>query len=414
MAIFLILSVLVALAYALLIGFCVAAWRAQVEEGGRKAALRLADEQLPTVSIVVVGRDEAAHVDALMSCLVAQDYPCAQYEIIYVDDHSEDGSVELLRAWAHRLHWSALPQPRFTFLRLGDYLRELGVERAGLVAFKKKAIECAVLRAKGTWVLCTDADCQMSAQWLRLMLHEGQAVEHRLRLGSVLMEEGAKSGAGWLLRRFQQLDGLGTMLLTAVGLRRGAQLANGANWAYRREDFAAVGGFAGIDAQASGDDMLLLHKIQKHLQTQQSTADAAAQFVAEPQAAVVTALKTSWGELWQQRRRWASKSNAYTQGRLKAILALVGLFSLLLLFTPLLCVFLQSNTLALLTAFLWVVKAAADWHLLSAAARHYERRHWLWAFAPALLLHTLYIVLAGLLALLAQKSGYTWKGRKVR
>ena len=40
-------------------------------------------------------------------------------------------------------------------------------------------------------------------------------------------------------------------------------MCNGANLAYEKKVFYEVGGFEGIDKIASGDDMLLMHKIQK-------------------------------------------------------------------------------------------------------------------------------------------------------
>ena len=40
-------------------------------------------------------------------------------------------------------------------------------------------------------------------------------------------------------------------------------MCNGANLAYEKNAFFEVYGFEGIDDIASGDDMLLMHKIQK-------------------------------------------------------------------------------------------------------------------------------------------------------
>ena len=40
-------------------------------------------------------------------------------------------------------------------------------------------------------------------------------------------------------------------------------MCNGANLAYEKKVFYEVDGFEGIDEIASGDDMLLMHKIQK-------------------------------------------------------------------------------------------------------------------------------------------------------
>jgi len=40
-------------------------------------------------------------------------------------------------------------------------------------------------------------------------------------------------------------------------------MCNGANLAYSKKAFEEAGGFTGIDNIASGDDMLLMHKIYK-------------------------------------------------------------------------------------------------------------------------------------------------------
>ncbi len=42
-------------------------------------------------------------------------------------------------------------------------------------------------------------------------------------------------------------------------------MCNGANLAYERKLFYEVDGFTGIDHIASGDDMLLMHKIAKNI-----------------------------------------------------------------------------------------------------------------------------------------------------
>lgn len=44
-------------------------------------------------------------------------------------------------------------------------------------------------------------------------------------------------------------------------------MCNGANLAYTKKAFEEVGGFTGIDHIASGDDMLLMHKIYRRYPT---------------------------------------------------------------------------------------------------------------------------------------------------
>jgi len=60
---------------------------------------------------------------------------------------------------------------------------------------------------------------------------------------------------------FQALDLAAYQFLTAATAHQGRPaLANGANFAFHRELFEAVGGYQGVDHLPSGDDVLLLHK----------------------------------------------------------------------------------------------------------------------------------------------------------
>ena len=83
------------------------------------------------------------------------------------------------------------------------------------------------------------------------------------------------SGAGQIFNRtnafhiFQSLDFLSLQGITAASVfSRFHTMCNGANLAYEKKAFEEVSGFAGIDQIASGDDMLLMHKI--YLQTRKS------------------------------------------------------------------------------------------------------------------------------------------------
>jgi len=69
---------------------------------------------------------------------------------------------------------------------------------------------------------------------------------------------------GSLLAKFQALDFLTMQGITGASVyRRLHNMCNGANLAYERQTFYEVNGFDGIDTIASGDDMLLMHKIAR-------------------------------------------------------------------------------------------------------------------------------------------------------
>ena len=62
---------------------------------------------------------------------------------------------------------------------------------------------------------------------------------------------------------FQCLDFISLQGITAASVSAGFHsMCNGANLAYNKNIFYEVGGFKNADHIASGDDMLLMHKIK--------------------------------------------------------------------------------------------------------------------------------------------------------
>src|SRR5713226_333242 len=64
------------------------------------AVAPLCDTDCPTVSILVAARDEARQLPQALPTLLAQDYP--RYEVIVVDDRSQDATPEILDGFARR------------------------------------------------------------------------------------------------------------------------------------------------------------------------------------------------------------------------------------------------------------------------------------------------------------------------
>src|SRR5213593_4817996 len=100
-----------------------------------------ADIMLPSLSIVVPARDEAASIGRALGSLLAQDYP--DLEVIAVDDRSADGTGDVLRDLAAR-------DSRLLAVRVDDL-------PAGWLG-KNHALWRGAERARGEWLLFTDAD----------------------------------------------------------------------------------------------------------------------------------------------------------------------------------------------------------------------------------------------------------------
>ena len=179
-------------------------------------------------------------------------------------------------------------------------------------------------------------------------------------------------------------------------------MCNGANLAYDRKVFYEVNGFAGVDHIASGDDMLLMHKIWKQYPDK-------VHYLKSKTAIVSTRPMQTWKAFFNQRIRWASKAVIYDDKRILAVLLLVYLFNLSFL-VLLIAGCWHSNYWIFLIG-MWVAKTIVEFPFFISVSGFFDKQ---WAkkffffFQP---LHIIYTIISGLFG---QFGKYEWKGRKVR
>ena len=342
------------------------------------------------ITVVVPARNEAANIAVLFKSLKEQTYAAELFEVIMIDDHSEDDT--LLIAKEHKGY-------NFKLLELKDFLE------GNNVSYKKQAIAAAIKVARGEIIVTTDADCMVPKQWLQRIAEHYAQTNFSLLAMPVLI-----SPAASLLQKFQCLDFMMLQGITGSGIAaRLHYMCNGANLAYTRKAFEEVGGFAGIDNIASGDDMLLMHKIaQNH--------PGKIDFLKSAFVIVRTAPAAGLKAFIQQRIRWASKSDKYTDKALLPVMILVFAVNLLIFLLFCYSVFIPQAMLWNKPVFGYLVitiliKIAAELLLLWPVSRFFDRRKllpWFIFFQP---FHIMYTLIAGFLG----KFGtYSWKGRKVK
>ncbi len=113
-----------------------------------KASVKKPDQALP-VSIIVCAHDEEQNLRELIPILLDQNHP--EFEIIIVDDRSNDGTFDLLLQETSKDH----------------RLRMVHINRTPqLFNTKKYALTLGIKAAKYEWLLLTDADCRPSQQKL--------------------------------------------------------------------------------------------------------------------------------------------------------------------------------------------------------------------------------------------------------
>jgi poly-beta-1,6-N-acetyl-D-glucosamine synthase len=330
-----------------------------------------------TISVIIPARNEEAAIGPLLQALQEQTYPARLFEVIVVDDHSSDNTASIVQGF-----------PAVQLVRLQD---------DHINSYKKKAIETGITHAKNQLIVTTDADCIPPKEWLQTIA----AFKEEKNAVFIAAPVSINCNSS-VLQLFQSMDFMVLQGITgAVVHRKQLSMCNGANLAYERTAFYKVNGFSGIDSIASGDDMLLMHKISQSYPGQ-------LHYLRSADAIVGTAPMKTWKDFFNQRIRWASKAAKYDDKGIFPVLLLVYLFNLS--FLALFIAGFFSSTYWVYLIILWVLKTLVELPLFVAVADFFYKR---WAirlfffFQP---LHVLYTILSGLLG---QFGKYEWKGRKV-
>jgi cellulose synthase/poly-beta-1,6-N-acetylglucosamine synthase-like glycosyltransferase len=178
-------------------------------------------------------------------------------------------------------------------------------------------------------------------------------------------------------------------------------MCNGANLAYRKTAFEAIGGFSHVDTFASGDDEMLLQKMHAH--------GLELRFARDFRAIVYSPAMPSWPALKRQRLRWVSKARFYPNRGLNLLqlmsygaFAGVPFLALAGFFAPVAWLLLLLNL---------TLKTAADAWLMFLASRLLRRPYLLTSLIPMQIAYLIYVLWVGVAGNLVKS--FEWKGRTV-
>jgi cellulose synthase/poly-beta-1,6-N-acetylglucosamine synthase-like glycosyltransferase len=337
------------------------------------------------ISVIIPARNEGRNIGTCIESVLAQKYPADLFEIIVVDDHSDDDTVSVVSEYADR---------NVRCIKLADVM-EPGSK---INSYKKAAIAAGIAASKGTLIVTTDADCIAPNAWL---MHIAAVYERQFPV--MIVAPVIYSAEYNVVQVFQLIDFMSMQGITAAAhaLKLG-NMSNGANLAFSKAVYEQVGGYEGIDHLASGDDLLLMMKMNKF-------SPGRIAYLKSHNATVSTTPQPTWSSFLQQRIRWASKSGKYNDSRLTAILVFVYLYNLS--FVALTVAGFFDHSLFYLVAAMLAVKIIAEFLYLLPVARFFRDEWVLWYFPFLQPLHIIYIVLAGFLGFV---GGYKWKGRSVK
>ncbi|GAB3414702.1 glycosyltransferase [Niabella aquatica] len=335
-------------------------------------------------SVIIPARNEAHNIEHLLNSLTNQTYSEEMFEIIVVDDHSTDATAGIVRKFE-----------KVKLIQLTD---------SGINSYKKKAIERGIAAAQNEWIVCTDADCIVGAEWLQTFASFIADNDPVFIAAPVAFSLPSRPGEGLGVRFiFQALDFLTLQGITAASVHtKKHNMCNGANLVYKRDVFYEVDGFKGIDNIASGDDMLLMHKIWNRY------PDRVA-YLKSQKAIVKTEAAPTWKAFINQRIRWASKAKSYDDKRIFAVLLLVYLFNLSFL-VLLAASFFNLNYGYAFLGF-WILKTIVEYRFVSSVSQFFNLQQLMKYFFFFQPLHIAYTIVAGFLGSFGK---YEWKGRKVK
>jgi chlorobactene glucosyltransferase len=257
----------------------------------------------PKVSILVAARNEEEALPAALESLLALDYP--DYEVILVDDDSTDRTGTIADEWAKRSVAGRLKV---------IHNHELPPGWRG----KVHALSLAANAATGEWLLATDADVVFHPGLLRLAV--SCARKEQARLVSLLPEFEFGSMAEKVV-----LPAFSFLLATLFPLRlinspkSPRALAAGAFILMRREDYEALGGYAGL-RDVVAEDLRMAESFKR---------SGRRIYAALTRGLFRTRMYTGWHEMWEGLARSAFEGTGFSLGRVISGVILGNLLAVL-------------------------------------------------------------------------------------
>ncbi len=324
------------------------------------------------ISIVIPFRNEVENLPELLRSIQSLNYPATSFEVIFVDDHSEDESIQVIETWQANAEIT---------------VKLLTADKTG----KKAAQELAITNAAHDLIACTDADCILPKNWLQVISQVFANDKVTLAFGPV-----AFNGKKKILQKIE-FNALiaSTMAMLKLGW---PVMGNAANMAFRKEAYHNMLNELNAFGSPSGDDVFFLQSIAQRNQ----------EFTCLPgiDSLVKTKPQPTLKAFLQQRIRWASKSRKYLSGTAIAIGVLVFLINLLMLALLVSAPFYPQAAIAF--ALLFVVKSTGDYVLLKAHGKALKQRAPIFYFLAQEMVNLFYIPVV---AVLSQTTKYRWKGR---
>ncbi|HEX7492625.1 MAG TPA: glycosyltransferase [Bacteroidales bacterium] len=323
----------------------------------RIKTFKTASEPLTFISVVVACYNEQKNLPVLLKSIVSQNYPKDLFEVIIVDDNSNDKTLEIA-------------------MEFKGMANILAISNKG--KGKKQALRTGITASKGTLIITTDADCTMEKNWIRTIaafyeINKADMIICPVRLASVT----------GIFGRFQELEFLSLQGITAGSACSGnATMCNGANLAFTREVYLNHSDKL-RDEINTGDDIFLLHSLKK-------VSGSKIFWLESLDALVITESSSTFLSFLKQRRRWISKAKVY-RDRYSIILGIITFAAISLQLSYFIAALIYPVLTGVFLAIL-ILKSVPDFLILLNTSDRYNKRSLMRWFLPAQLIYPFYIL----------------------
>lgn len=247
---------------------------------GLKNSLSLkknSDTALPKVSVIVAGRNESANIVRCIRSLSGLKYPEGKLEIILVNDNSTDNTYELMKEAAGGIN----------FFKVINSAKSSSVNLKG----KANAIDTAITQCTGDIIVMTDADCEVSPDWVKETV--SYYTENTAMVCGFTNIKCDKS----LFSKMQSIDWV--YLLALASSSSGLNLilsCIGNNLSFTKKAYNDTGGYSSIGFSVT-EDLALMRKLNSY-------KEYVIKYPVDKECLVETLPCSTVSELFSQKRRW--------------------------------------------------------------------------------------------------------------
>ncbi|MBT5859302.1 MAG: glycosyltransferase [Flavobacteriales bacterium] len=340
------------------------------------------------ISVIVACRNEEKNISNLIEDVKSQCFDENRFEMIVVNDHSEDGTLKILNYESEK--W--------------NNLRIINLDNK--VFGKKNAIKEAAKIAKGEIIICTDADCRVGENWIQTMSDYFTNTDCKFVSASIFYKE-----QNSLFSKYQMLEILSLVSTSGAAInRKKATICNGANLAFRKKEYLEI-----PDDEFNNfrtDDVSLLHYFKKNFTNSIS-------FSKQKEAIVSTSESPTFLSYLSQKLRWISTSKSLKDRDTILVSLLVYCMNFLMILTIFLFLyFFPKNSygdyseIVVIFSFLlliYLTKFISDYLFLKSVLSFFDKRNLLIYLFPFTLINAVFTVVIVPLSFIIPVK---WKGRK--